>query len=98
MVPTYFETVASSNDDDKDGLSNPTDPAWTSTPQETTPTLESTIAEENTFIKVVEFKTQNVNKVTVTVYDEDGEPVSLYLLITIEIILDFYLISGCDGI
>ena len=74
---TGYPIKPSSNTDDKDGLSDPSEDPWTSDPEDENPSVEIVIdGEEDKYIEEITITdTENVESVTVTVVDEDGNEV-----------------------
>ena len=71
-----YPKETSSNSGDKSGLTNPDDEPWTPDEDDKEPTVTITIDDENKFIDSVTLTgTDNVNSVSVTVVDEDGNEV-----------------------
>ena len=71
--------VTSSNQEDADYLRTEESPRWESVPEEdTTPTITVTLSEQDTFVnEVIVDRTQNVDFITVTVIDSEGQEVRL---------------------
>ena len=74
---TGYPIKPSSNKDDKDGLSDPSEDPWTPDPEDENPSVEIVIdGEEDKQIEEITITdTENVESVTVTVVDEDGNEV-----------------------
>ena len=82
MLPEYNNPVeTSSNNENADDLRSEETPRWESNPEEDNnenPTITVTVSEEDSFISEVTLdRTQNIDSITVTVVDEEGNEVSI---------------------
>ena len=75
--------VTSSNQEDADNLKSEENPRWESNPEEddfNNPTISVDVSDEDSYISEVELqRTGNIDTVTVTVYDSEGNEVSTLL-------------------
>ena len=72
---------ASSNNDNVDSMKEEGDNRWVSDITDDNPSVNITVAEEDSFVESVTVQnTTNVDSITVTVYNEEGEKVNLLKL------------------
>ena len=78
--PTDAPIEASSNSDNVENLREDDSDVWESNPEEETskPTVTITVSDENSFVDEVEVTgTTNVESLTVTIIDENGQEVNV---------------------
>ena len=80
---SHRPVVTSSSQEDADNLKSEESPRWESNPEEddfNNPTISVDVSDEDSYISEVELqRTGNVDTVTVTVYDSEGNEVSTLL-------------------
>lgn len=82
---------ASSNNEDVNNMKEEGDDRWVSDNTDYSPTVNITVADNDSFIKYVTVQnTTNVQSITITVYNEEGTQVQFYSLYLLQMIQTFH--------